>query len=142
MTNERQIMDDQYNLRLAMLSIIREIRRGAEGGDEGLFPITDATDWDGMPIENYLSIRRGTSENDRRNEIIFEINHDNILTRTGSGTVGENRTPVPFTPVTLKELNVTSTLDGHWLIIELVGHNDIRAKATISLWRIPPSPIP
>lgn len=111
---ELKLLDDQYNTRMALLSMVTEIRRGDAG--TGKIEVTTTN--------NRLTIVRndGTIE--------FEL-IDGWLSRSGDS-------PVAFVPVELDSFMVDIQANDYnsWLDIKVTGNNGLNLEMQVSMLRI------
>lgn len=110
-----KLQEDEYNARLALLSMTREAHRGVTGVfiSKGTNDTLELTMPDGAIVKFYLT--------------------DGTLYRDVSG----GDTPVAFTTTRLNSFEADVTADGRWLTLRVEGQHDLVLETTISLSRIP-----
>lgn len=110
----RKMQEDEYNARLALLSITREVHRGVTAAEPGA---------------NQLRL----VAHDRTTEIIYRFDAtDKMLYREGD----VDDTPVPFAATELESFSASS--DGRLLTLEVECRYGLKLKTTVAVLRVPP----
>lgn len=109
----KKMQDDEYNARLALLAITREVHRGV-------------TELDASGSELRILAYDGTTE------IVYTFDDTAKILRR-SGDIGS--TPVQFAETELERFTASS--DGRLLTLEIEGRNGLNLKTTVAILRVP-----